>query len=338
MLVATTRDRRLLWGLAIVLTLVSFAIYAVQIPAGRFALDEPFFVNRVLAAVTMVVMTVLLHLGTLTVDALEASRETILRQNAELDARRCEAEDASHRKTRLLASVSHDIRTPLSTINLIAETIRYSIDAPGLQVEVPNLAKQLQANALSLAELLSDVLDISALDSGRIELHETTFSLNDLLIEQWQRHLAAAQAKRLRLTVVAPEIPVQLRTDRSKLDRVLGNLLGNAIKYTEAGEVTAITALGPDGTVHVRVRDTGIGIAAENLDRIFDEFAQLTNPDHDHSKGWGLGLAICRRLVESIGGNLTVESQPNQGSTFTLHIPSSCRVRQPRMDSAQRID
>jgi PAS domain S-box-containing protein len=244
----------------------------------------------------------------------------------ELDLRRREAEEASVRKTRFLASVSHDIRTPVNAINLMAEVIRRSVDNPALVPQIPQMAQRLQANALALADLVTDVLDVARFDFGKVELQETEFSLGDLLTEECRHLLPLAQDKNLELLVEPPERPVWMRSDRVKLARVVGNLVSNAIKFTEAGHVRVSAALGPNREVVIRVADTGVGIAAEHLGHIFDEFAQLRNPERNRDKGSGLGLAICRRLVDVMGGTITVDSGLGRGSVFTVRLPSSCVV------------
>jgi signal transduction histidine kinase len=110
---------------------------------------------------------------------------------------------------------------------------------------------------------------------------------------------------------------------------VLSNLVGNAIKFTQTGTVTAMGARSPGGEALIAVRDTGIGIAPEQLDQVFDEFAQVHKTGGERNKGWGLGLAICRRLVNALGGSISVESALAQGSVFTVRLPSNCVVAGP---------
>jgi signal transduction histidine kinase len=138
-----------------------------------------------------------------------------------------------------------------------------------------------------------------------------------------------AHEKGLELTASLPSYAIWLHTDRVMLARVLDNLIGNAINFTEAGRVEVGAGLASDRRVEIRVTDTGVGIAPDHLARIFDELAQLRNPARDRSKGTGLGLAISRRLVEVMGGTLTVESTPGRGSTFTVTLPPSSVMRQP---------
>jgi two-component system sensor histidine kinase EvgS len=239
----------------------------------------------------------------------------------ELDARRREAEEASVRKTRFLAAVSHDIRTPANAISLLAELIRRTAATPALASEVPELAKELHGSAMSLVELLGDVLDLARYDSGRLEIQESEFALGELLDEEYRRFAPMAREKGLSLNLVTPAQTVRLRTDRIKLSRVIGNLVGNAIKFTAEGEVRLEGVRDGDATPLIRVHDTGIGIAPEHQENIFDEFVQLHNRERDRNKGTGLGLTICKRLVDAIGGTLTLESEPGKGSTFTVALP-----------------
>lgn len=249
----------------------------------------------------------------------------------ELDRRRREAEEASVRKTRFLAAVSHDIRTPVNAINLMAELIGRVAASPELSGQIPELARKLRANALSLVELVGEVVDIARFDAGKIELQESEFSLGDMIDEECRQLVPLAQQAGLELTIEPPNPPIWVRTDRVKLARIIGNLVGNAIKFTPAGTIHVRAALSPGRGILIEVQDTGVGIASEHLPLIFDEFAQFRNPARDRSQGTGLGLAICKRLVEVMGGTIEAESTPERGSTFTVTLPSSAVVL--RLDS-----
>jgi PAS domain S-box-containing protein len=244
----------------------------------------------------------------------------------ELELRRREAEEAALRKTRFLASVSHDIRTPANAINLMAEVIKRTAATPEFASQIPGLAGKLQANALSLVELVSDVLDLARYDTGKIELQESEFALAELLTAEVTQLMPLAQEKGLLLAAEPLPHAIWLRSDAVKLGRVLGNLIGNAIKFTERGSI-AVSAGVEDGRgLWIRVEDTGIGIAAHELPRIFDEFAQLRNPERDRYKGTGMGLAICHRLVSVMGGRIEVLSEPGKGASFTVHLPAHVLV------------
>jgi signal transduction histidine kinase len=136
-----------------------------------------------------------------------------------------------------------------------------------------------------------------------------------------------AEQKKLAFEIIGPPQPARLSIDRIKLSRVVTNLIGNAIKFTDHGYVRVIGSILPDGSAKICVEDTGIGIPAEHQQRIFDEFYQLKNPGRDGQKGTGLGLSISRRLVEIMGGNLQVKSEPGLGSTFSLILPASRLLR-----------
>jgi len=346
-LAAMARSRRLLWVMTFLLFGTIFAVYAVQIQPGVFSCREPLFINRVLAAVTLLITAGLLHVWTVALDALDeqglalkahneqldsanrqlhCKQEEISHKNEELERLRREAEEASGRKTRLLASVSHDMRSPLQVLNLTAELILRTADDQALTGEVSEWAQLLQTNALGLADLVSDVLDISSIESGRVELRESEFSVEELLAEECRQMLPLAQAKNITLVAESSAPATWIRTDRVKLARILSNLISNALKFTESGGVTLSSCFTPERDVLIRVQDTGIGISTQHLVRIFDEFAQLPNPERDSPKGWGLGLAICRRLIELLGGTITVESQLNHGTAFSVRLPSSCVV------------
>jgi signal transduction histidine kinase len=346
-LAAFTRNRRLLWGLAVALTLATFIAYTLQIPVGTFALREGLFVNRVLDAVALLVTASLVQMWMLSLDIREAQAQLleeqnrklevandllvaheaqIVSQNEELTRRRHEAEEASGRKTRLLNAVSHDIRNPVNTINLMAEVIRRTAEDPALAMQVPQMARRLQSNAQSLIALVSEVLDIAHLDSGLLQLHESTFSLNEFVDAKYRDLAPLAEAKSLQLTSEAPERTVRVRGDRVKLDRIVTNLVTNAIKFTTSGSVTLSAVVAADGAVSIRVRDTGVGIADDELGRIFDEFAQFNVPLGKLNGGWGLGLAISRRLANFIGASITVESELGRGTVFTVLLPNECVV------------
>jgi signal transduction histidine kinase len=344
---AFTRDRRLLWALTAALTAATFLAYALQIPAGTFGLHEGSFINRALDAAALLLTAGLIHVWMASLDVrdaqarllhaqnrkLEVANELLLahegqivRQNEELVRREREAEEASGRKTHLLKAVSHDIRNPVNTINLMAEVIRRTAEDPSLISQVPQMARRLQSNAQSLVALVSDVLDIAHLDSGLLQLHETTFSLNEFIEAKCRDLAPMAEAKSLHVASAMPGRIIRVRTDRIKLDRIVTNLTTNAIKFTASGSVTLGATVAADGAALIRVQDTGIGIAEHAIARIFDEFAQFNVPLGKPDQGWGLGLAISRRLASFIGASIGVESRPEQGAVFTVRLRPECVV------------
>ena len=341
-LAAAARDRRLLRGLTLLMVCATFAVYFAQISPRIFFFRETFFVDRVLAALTVVLTAVLLDNWTQVVDLMDEQgrslarqneqleainlelaghREDIIRQNEQLERRRQEAEEASGRKSRLLASASHDIRPPVNAINLMAEVIRRSAENPLTAGQVPGMAQRLQANAVALSGLLAEILDLSSFDSGRVELRDNEFSVNELLTEAHRQLLPLAEAKGLRLTMALPEPPLWLRTDRLKLARIVGNLLNNAIKFTPQGTVGISAVLTPRQLVQIEVRDTGVGMAPEVLQRAMGNPAEAGPAGRQREEGWGLGLAICRRLARLLGASLEIESAPNKGTVFRVCLP-----------------
>lgn len=346
-LAGLARQRKLLWSLLVVLLCMTFVIHAAENGFHGFSIHTPTFRDRVLAAITMTVTAALLHLWTHALDAieqrdrrlkeqhaslqaayhdLEGYQQQIKRHNEELEQRRAEAEAASERKTVLLASLSHDIRNPLTAITLAARAIHRTVDSAGPTANLALLAKQLSANAVSVGNLVSDVLDFSAFELGRVSIHPSDFALEELIREECRVLHPLAQAKELLLSAEPMRESVLLRTDQVKLGRVLANLIVNAIKYTNQGFVRVEAGREEGGGVWIRVRDSGIGIASADRESIFDEFAQLHDPRSERGKGYGLGLSICRRLITLMGGTMGVESSSTAGTAFILRLPETCVI------------
>jgi signal transduction histidine kinase/ActR/RegA family two-component response regulator len=249
-----------------------------------------------------------------------------IRFQRELEIKRGDAEEASIQKTRFLAAVSHDVRTPANAICLLAELIERLATDPKMNHQVPEMARSLGNNARSLIELVSDVLDLSRFDAGRMDLQLNDFSLSSLIENEVKQATPVADSRGLSLCFESDE-EVWLHSDRIKLARVLSNLVGNAVKFTETGGVEVRCVRNADGGADISVIDTGIGIPEDHLPNIFDEFFQLRNPERDREKGTGLGLAICRRLLDGLGCGVSVKSLVGIGTTFTVHVPEKLIVR-----------
>jgi signal transduction histidine kinase/ActR/RegA family two-component response regulator len=244
------------------------------------------------------------------------------RAGVELQRSRDAAEQASKRKTQFLSAVSHDLRTPVNALSLQAELLTRLVAVRDDQdAELLDLAVEIRRAAGNLIELINDLLDLARFDSGQVEHRPTTFALDEWLDSTLSPLKVMAHAKGIAIHWRADRAGRLVRADRVKLGRVLVNLAGNAVKFTDAGSVAIHAGATPEGWLALAVRDTGPGIPADQRERIFDEFAQLRNPERDRTKGTGLGLAICRRLVSSVGGRLNVESRPGFGSTFTALCP-----------------
>ncbi|MGD0389643.1 MAG: ATP-binding protein [Tepidisphaeraceae bacterium] len=241
----------------------------------------------------------------------------------ELDRRSRQDEDASSRKSRFLAAVNHDVRNPANAINLLAELLRKAARDPAQIAGIPEIARQMERTSNSLVSLVSHALELVRLDLGPPEINETEIEVGPWVEELCSRFQPLAQQKNLEFIVTKPVSNICLRVDKAKLARVLGILVDNAIKFTQQGEVRVEAILMDDRTLRFEVTDTGIGIAADSLNSIFDELTQLKSAQRAKTGGSGLGLAISRRLVELMDGKLEVASEPGKGSTFSFFLPAS---------------
>lgn len=252
---------------------------------------------------------------------LEESNRGVRTLHAELDEKTESLVRAAEIKSRVVANVSHEFRTPLHSILGLARLLLNPVNGP-LAPEQQKQVQFIRTSAEALFELVNDLLDLSKMESGKATLRPTRFSTGDFLgaLRGMMRPLVPADSA-VELRFEEPETELTLETDEAKVSQVLRNLVSNALKFTEKGHVTVSTERGPDDTVCFRVRDTGIGIEPSHHARIFEEFTQVESPLQKKVKGTGLGLALSRRLAEFLGGNLTVHSTPGQGSTFTLTVP-----------------
>jgi signal transduction histidine kinase len=228
-------------------------------------------------------------------------------------------EEASQHKSQFLANMSHELRTPLNAI--LGYTELMADGAYGEPSEkMLGILKRLEANGRHLLGLINDVLDLSKIEAGQLVLELSDYCIQDIAqtVRSTLEPLAADKKLAFKLEL-ASELPPG-HGDGRRLTQVLINLVGNAIKFTDAGEV-AIKAEANNGSFHISVRDTGPGISAADQTRLFQEFQQADNAITRKKGGTGLGLAISKRIIEMHGGRIWVESQPGQGSTFTFTLP-----------------
>ena len=260
-----------------------------------------------------------------TVDLLKtfAAQSVLAIQNAhlftEIDEKSRQLEIASQHKSQFLANMSHELRTPLNAILGYTELILDNIygETPDKMREVLD---RLQANGKHLLGLINDVLDLSKIEAGELTLDLADYSLKEVVQTVFTAVESLATGKKLALTIdVAPNLP-RGHGDERRLVQVLLNLVGNAIKFTDKGEV-AIKATMSDGSFTVAVRDTGPGIAPSDQDKIFGEFQQADNAATKRKGGTGLGLSIAKRIIGMHGGRIWVESDVGKGSTFAFTIP-----------------
>jgi signal transduction histidine kinase len=248
----------------------------------------------------------------------EAQLAELLRR---VEMARDSATEAGAAKSRFLASMSHELRTPLNAIIGFTRIVSRNSEAlPEKQVD--NLAKVL-VSAGHLLALIDEILDLARIEAGEISLEMSETNVAEVLQEVTDSFEPLVDRPRVRLFVDSGELP-RVVTDRDKFKQILLNLVSNAVKYTDSGTIT-VDAEADDRRLRVDVADTGVGIAADELGKIFEEFHRAGSVSQTRP-GTGLGLTISRRLARTLGGDVTVESALGVGSTFTLDLPVGAAV------------
>ena len=268
---------------------------------------------------------------------LEHQKDDLLNAQTVLAEKAAELERANLYKSEFLANMSHELRTPLNSSLILAKIL--ADNKPGnLTDEQVKFAQTISAAGKDLLALINDILDLSKIEAGKIEVSSETVMLAgtvDTLVKSFQ---PVAQEKGLGFEVAFDSgAPERIETDPQKLGQILKNLLSNALKFTERGNVTLRISSGPTRTVHFTVRDTGIGIPPHQQSVIFEAFRQADGSTHRKYGGTGLGLSISKDLARVLGGDITVTSTPGQGSTFTLTLPIQY-VARPEGSTGSALD
>jgi len=238
-----------------------------------------------------------------------------------LEEERTRAETASRAKSEFLASMSHELRSPLHTIIGFSELLAEGMEGP-LNEKQTRFISHIQKDSQHLLTLINDILDLSKIEAGRLEFHLEVIALQSLIDETLASVLPQVEAKGLSLKCVA-STGLEAWADRVRVHQLLLNLISNAIKFTPSGGSILIEASEKDQMVLIRVTDSGIGVPPEHHESIFDVFSQVAATTKGVREGTGLGLAICRRLLEQMGGKIWVESELGKGSKFSFTLPTT---------------
>ncbi len=254
-------------------------------------------------------------------EQIKAQNDTLLRTNQDLAEAQRKAEEANRLKSEFLATMSHELRTPLNAIIGYADLALTGLTGP-LNEKQEDYLNRIMANGERLLAQINDLLDISKIEAGRLALSSQPFAPSDLLSGVKSRMQSLVVQKGLSFdTQLDPNLPGQLLGDSKRLEQIVTNLIGNAVRFTETGQISVRIEKADDSKWGIVVTDTGIGIPPHALEYIFDEFRQVDGSTQREHGGTGLGLAIVRKLAILMGGTVQVQSTVGKGSTFTVQLP-----------------
>lgn len=250
---------------------------------------------------------------------LSAQSVELSRQNTELKMQKNQLDEANRLKSTFLSNMSHELRTPLNSVIALSSVLKRKLES-NIPEEEYSYIDVIERNGKQLLELINDVLDLSRIESGRVEIEQADINVKDLINEMITLIEPQAAEKKITLKSLIKEDLPTMKSDGNKIRHILQNLIGNAVKFTEKGKVE-VTAFEKDKYLHIQVSDTGIGIPSGHISNIFDEFRQIDSSTSRKYGGTGLGLSIAMRYAHMLGGTIEVQSTSGKGSKFTLILP-----------------
>ena len=256
-------------------------------------------------------------------EELSETNRGVLALYAELDEKAESLRKASEMKSRFLSDMSHELRTPLNAMVSISGLLLDRTDGE-LTGEQETQVRFIRESAASLTHMVNDLLDLAKIEAGKVDVRPAEFLVADLMSALRGMFRPLFRSDAVALHVEEPRGVETMCSDEPKLSQILRNLVSNAMKFTEKGEVRVSATGNADGTVTFVVSDTGIGISPRDQQRIFEEFTQVDGPAQRRAKGTGLGLPLTRKLARLLGGDVSVTSEPGVGSTFTVTLPVRC--------------
>ncbi|MFY0184604.1 sensor histidine kinase [Stenotrophomonas sp. PUT21] len=251
---------------------------------------------------------------------LDETNQGVLALYAELDQQAEQLREVSELKSRFLSYMSHEFRTPLGSILSMTRLLEDGMDGP-LTDEQRRQVRFISASTSELREMVDDLLDLAKIEAGRITISPAWFDLMDLFSALRGMFRPLVEGNQVDLVFEDPPVMPLLYTDDKKLAQILRNFISNALKFTPNGQVVVSTRLEGEAAVRFSVRDTGIGIPAELQSTLFEDFVQVDTPLQKRLRGTGLGLSLCKRFAELLGGHVGVESELGTGSNFYVVLP-----------------
>jgi len=251
---------------------------------------------------------------------LDETNQGVLALYAELDEQAEQLREVSELKSRFLSYMSHEFRTPLGSILSMTRLLEDGMDGP-LTAEQRRQVRFISASTSELREMVDDLLDLAKIEAGRITISPAWFDLMDLFSALRGMFRPLVEGNQVDLLFEDPPVMPMLYTDDKKLAQILRNFISNALKFTPSGQVVVSTQREGENAVRFSVRDTGIGIPAELQSTLFEDFVQVDTPLQKRLRGTGLGLSLCKRFAELLGGHVGVESEIGTGSNFYVVLP-----------------